>query len=128
MTLNTHRVAYALAWGDPGDLLVCHSCDNKLCCNPSHMFLGTQADNVADMITKGRRVIGVVPPERRPRGESHHGAKLTESDVRDIRRAITEGGATQRELAARYGVNPMAISNIRHGKRWGWLDADGTAS
>lgn len=34
----------------------------------------------------------------------------------------------ERELAARYGVNPMAISNIRHGKRWGWLDADGTAS
>ncbi len=58
--LGAHRVAWALAYGEiPPKVFVCHRCDNPKCVNVEHMFLGTNADNVADMVTKGRH---------RPRG------------------------------------------------------------
>jgi hypothetical protein len=101
------RVMYYLATGvQPRELCVCHTCDNPSCVNPDHLFLGTDADNTADKIAKGR--------ERGPRGEAHARAVLTERDVLTIRRSHK----TQVELAAEYGVRPPAISKIILRKSW----------
>ncbi|HXI18492.1 MAG TPA: HNH endonuclease signature motif containing protein, partial [Chloroflexota bacterium] len=76
----THRVAWELANGPiPDGLLVCHSCDNPPCCNPAHLFLGTDQDNVDDMRRKGRGAFG----------ERSGGSKVTAEQVLEIRRLST---------------------------------------
>lgn len=98
----THRLAYELANEPiPDGLHVLHRCDNRRCCNPAHLFLGTHADNVADMVAKGRQA-----------------RKLTDDDVISIRSRYRErgrGGMTLRALAEEYGVNPITIRNVVHG-------------
>lgn len=75
-----HRLAWTLFWGPiPNDLHVLHRCDNPLCINPHHLFLGTNLDNIKDCIAKGRKVTGDVTGEKNPR------AILTAQDVRRIR-------------------------------------------
>lgn len=106
-----HRVSYALAYGPFDPNLHClHRCDTPACIRPDHLFLGTQADNMADMTTKGRRV----------RGERAGGAKLTTEDVRAIRRRHAQG-ESQRVLARAYGVHQPQISRIVNGTRWAHL-------
>lgn len=105
-----HRLAYELATGiEPGELLVCHRCDNPLCCNPAHLFLGTVADNNRDKVEKGRQAR--FPGSLNPR------AKLTEDDVREIRRRRANG-EKGRALAAEFKVSPSRITmlaNPRYG-------------
>ena len=104
-----HRVAWTLACGEiPEGQCVLHHCDNTRCCRPDHLFLGTQADNLADM---GRK-------NRRPVGEAHWRAKLTRKDVSTIRRLYLLGRATQADLAKRYGIVPQAVSLIVNRKLW----------
>lgn len=120
-----HRIAYELANGPiPTGLCVCHSCDNPACINPSHLWLGTNADNTADMVRKGR--VGFASgersgmrrhPEKIVRGENRHGAKLTEDGVRDIRRRWS-AGESQAELGRAYGVDPSVINTVVHRKKW----------
>lgn len=105
---RVHRLAWEL-WNNkkiPEGLLGCHHCDNPPCCNPEHIFIGTIADNTADMVAKGRS--GRTP------GSKHHQAKLNEEQVLDIR-SSTE---TRREAAARYGVSPLTIKKIRVRETW----------
>lgn len=111
-----HRAAYMTFVGPiPDGMCVCHRCDVRLCCNPDHLFLGTYADNNADMAAKGRAASG--PEKRTPRGDRHYAAKVSSADVlviRELRRTGTSG----REIARRFGVSENVISGIVTGRTW----------
>ena len=110
--LLAHRYSYARFIGPiPVGLLVCHHCDNTICVNPDHLFVGTQAYNMADMLTKGRG--------GQPRGERSGVARLTSATVLKIHKLI--GTDSHRVLGKRLGVPPATISNIARGRSWGWL-------
>jgi Autographiviridae endonuclease len=102
-----HRAVWELTHGAiPVGLRVLHRCDNPPCCNPNHLFLRTQADNVADCMAKGRAVI--------IKGETHYGARLTKCDVEMIRASKL----SVRELASLFGVNKANINLIKARKAW----------
>lgn len=107
-TLIAHRVASELANGEsPGELQVCHRCDNRLCCNPGHLFLGTALDNNRDKAAKGRQA----------RGETNGNAKLSTEQVREIRRRRSAGEKIV-PLALEFGVAHTQISNLCRGQNW----------
>ena len=112
-TLRAHRYSYCLANGCTMEsikgLFVCHRCDNRICINPKHLFLGTAKDNRDDMVAKGR--------ERHASGEHHGLSKLTLSDVRAIKRALAMG-YKKAELARIYQVTQPAIKRIEDGTAW----------
>jgi len=104
-----HRFAWEMARGPiPGGLFVLHRCDTRCCVNVDHLFLGTHAENMADMVAKGRGV----------RGERVKNAKLTRAAVEDIRSRYVAGVTSQVELARQYGVVPTTIGKIIRGERW----------
>lgn len=108
---QAHRVAYVLAHGAiPPGLNVCHVCDVRRCVRREHLFLGTQADNVADMVRKGRN--------QRDAGDVAHHRKLTNRQVNEIRRRYADGRVTQHALAEEYGVHQTNISLIIRGHSW----------
>jgi hypothetical protein len=108
-----HRMAYRLCSGEiPDDASVLHRCDNPPCCNPNHLWLGSQADNIHDMDKKGRRVN---PPRF---GENNGGAKLTAAQVKEIRREYSNGGVKQCELATKYGISYQQVHNIVNNHSW----------
>jgi hypothetical protein len=109
---RTHVVAYRLAFGDPPPDKPCilHRCDNPPCCNPAHLWAGTKADNVADMIAKGRALRGT------SHGELNGQAKLTQEAVREIRRLAPQ--VSQAELGRRFGVSHNAVGFILRRESW----------
>lgn len=112
-TTSSHRVAWILTNGAiPDGVCVLHRCDNRPCCNPSHLFLGTNADNVADKIAKGRAVY-----TGSPFGSRAGMAKLNEEQVTEIRQLLTTG-LSQEKIGLRYGVTQGAIWLIAKGKTW----------
>jgi len=111
-----HRIAYLVAHGTlPDDLQVCHECDNRLCVNPAHLWLGTNNDNVADMWAKGRHP-GITPR----RGALNVNAKLTEADIRAIRHAYAEGG--RQAVATAYGISYQNLWAIVTRRTWKHVD------
>lgn len=108
-TLLAHRVAWQINRGGlTDDLCVCHKCDTPLCVNPHHLFLGTNADNVADRQAKGRCKARGNP------GEGCGHAKLTDSKVN----AIRLDRRTHQAIAIDYGVARATITNIKLGRTW----------
>ncbi|GAC1603195.1 MAG: HNH endonuclease [Acidimicrobiales bacterium] len=109
-SVGAHRVAWELSAGPISDgLFVLHRCDNPPCCNPSHLFLGTQADNNRDRHAKGRS-------RNLDPGELHPKAKLTNEQVRQIRAEYERGLVTQQALAERWGVSRGNVSKILNRK------------
>ena len=125
---GAHRVAWEIANGpipiSAGyhGACVLHACDRGDCVNQSHLFIGTQAENIADTVAKGRTAKGDATgprrhPERMRRGESHGMAKLTELDVLKIRKRLASG-ETQASIAADFDVHRVTIGLIKRGKGW----------
>lgn len=132
---KAHRVAWILTHGPITDGLdVCHRCDVRACVRPDHLFLGTQADNNADMRAKGRQARGaqVVPknpargdrnglrihPEAILRGEAHGSTKLTEALVVELRRRHAAGGVTIRSIGRELGIGKSNAEAIIHRRTW----------
>jgi hypothetical protein len=121
--VHAHRVAWQIANGAiPAGMHVLHTCDNRLCCNPSHLFLGTNDDNIRDRMRKGRSTFGrlngaYTHPERVTRGEQRWNAKVTEEQVRQMF-VLRKQGKLFREIAALFGVKDNTVSRIVAGKRW----------
>lgn len=102
---KSHRVSYALYVGEiPAGMHVCHKCDTPSCVNPSHLFLGTDADNHSDRDRKGRV----------QRGSKHYRSNLTDEDIRAIRSAKEP----QRVTASKFGVHQSTVSYIKTRASW----------
>ena len=109
--LNAQRALWIIEFGPIADgLCVCHKCDNPPCCNPDHLFLGTDADNMTDKTRKGRNNPAV--------GERGGFAKLTTEQVLEIRKVYSEGLENQTQLGTRFGVNKRTIQKIVNFQRW----------
>lgn len=118
---HAHRVSYELAYGPiPEGTEILHVCDNPACVNPTHLLAGTHADNMADAKQKGRMIGGFyrMREDRRPLGERHGQAKLTDDDVREIRRKYEVEGIKINELARQYDMTHAQIGMIARRKAW----------
>ncbi len=121
---RAHRFSYEWAYGPiPPGLQVLHRCDNPPCVNPAHLFLGTDKDNAADKMAKGRGISGDrqwtrIYPERVLRGEQHSQARLTEEQVREIRRRYIPRKISCQQLASEYGVNWRTIHAVVSRQTW----------
>jgi len=106
----SHRLVWELRYGDiPKDLCILHKCDNPKCCNIDHLFLGTHADNNIDMQEKGRG--------RYPRGSECVHTELTEENVIEIRRMLSEK-ISYKKIYERFNIKSSAIKSIRNRHTW----------
>lgn len=138
-TVSAHRDAWTKSNGAiPAGLCVCHKCDVKLCTELQHLFLGTHAENQADMTSKGRGRIGDrngsrTKPERLRRGDAHHmrqrpelalrgelspNAKLSPSDVLRVR-TLRSDGYSQARIASVVGIGQSTVSRVLRRQSWG---------
>lgn len=110
-TILAHRYAFVAARQNPipAGLLVCHHCDNRLCCNPAHLFLGTNQDNLQDMQDKGRK--------NQVRGEACGRTKLSTIDIESIKNLAFSGLST-RAIAKIYNIAPSQAWRIVNGQSW----------
>jgi hypothetical protein len=110
--IRAHRASWIIHNGDiPNGMCVLHKCDNPICSNPDHLFLGTPGDNMRDAVQKGRnKYFGAA-------GEKNHKAKLKEGDIKVIRQLIS-GGVRQNKIAKLFNLHAVTVSEIKLGKTW----------
>ena len=110
-TMSAHRVAYELYNSlIPKDLCVLHKCDNTICVNPKHLFLGTKNDNNLDRAKKNRSF--------KPKGEKHPMVKLTKEQVLEIRQNYKGIPGEYKEIAKKYGISRSHVGGIINKIYW----------
>ncbi len=132
---SANRIAYLIHNGPfAPEMLVCHSCDNPPCCNPRHLWLGSDADNIRDKVEKGRdnnytgddhwtrkkpHLLARGPRDGSyMRGENHYKAKLNENNVRDARARFGSGLASVKQLAIELGVSESNMQKVVNRETW----------
>lgn len=115
---RAHRVAWEMSFGPiPSDLCVCHICDNRRCVKPFHLFIGTSAENTADKVSKNRQARNTRMGSLVRAGEDHTQAKLSASDVEQIR-LRSAGGESYAALGREFGVTKSTIYSAVKGRNW----------
>ena len=108
-TCQLARIAYEVFKNEsPGELCVCHTCDNPSCINPEHLWLGTYADNNADKVEKNRQL----------KGSQVLSSKLTESQVEEIKQLLEDNKLSIKQIARQFELNPSAVQKIDSGTNW----------
>jgi len=108
LNVRAHRGAWEAVNGPiTKGLWACHACDNRRCCNPAHLFIGTNDDNVRDRDSKGRTL----------KGSDNGHSKMVEHDVSIIKMLLGLGVRNHR-LATLFDVSPPTIGDIKHGRTW----------
>jgi len=110
-SIPAHRMLWLIFNNEiPEKMYVLHTCDNPSCCNPKHLFLGTQKDNMIDMVNKGRNC--------NLKGEEHGGSKFTWKQVNEIRKLYLTCNYTQKQLSLMYNSSGGNIDSILNNKTW----------
>ena len=119
---RSHRFSYVLHVGPiPDGLMVLHECDNPPCVNPAHLFLGTNQDNIEDMLTKGRHVPGGThcgENNRYRKGIDHPFARLNPEIIRQIRDDHADNNLSCGSLACKYGIRTIHAWKIVNRRLW----------
>jgi hypothetical protein len=103
--IEAHRASWMIHFGEiPEDKIICHTCDNPVCSNPNHLFLGTYSENAIDMVKKDRSGTAILNVEK----------------VREIKKLLTMG-LSQKEIANMFNVKPLRISEINTNRSWRYI-------